>query len=194
MTGSRVAVQTGLVPGRQCGACTVCCKILPVNVRGLQKTANVLCRHVEEGQGCRIYSERPGVCRSFYCEWRLNPQLPATWRPDKCAIFIQRIAREHIDNIPEAYASDHAVAFMLLSPESIDRPAVVEAIAQYIYRRIPVFLAIPGPAGYLPAQIFLNERMERSAAARDLHGMRSVIKGALEILTQDGFERVPEFG
>ena len=194
MTGFREAAQAGLVTGRQCGACTVCCKLLPVNVSGLQKTANVLCQHCDEGQGCRIYLSRPDVCRSFYCEWRLNPELPATWRPEKSGIFIERIAREHIEHIPARYDYPYAVAFMLLRPDVIGRPALVETIAQYIYRRIPAFLAIPGPAGHLPAQIFLNDRLESSAARRDLAGMMSELRAALDILGRDGFERVPDFG
>jgi len=193
MNGSRDARQPAVVHGRECGACTVCCKILPVASKELEKTANVLCLHCDEGRGCRIYEARPVVCRGFYCEWLLNPQIPATWRPDKSGIFIERIAREHIEEIPKGYAADYAVSFMLVRPDAVERPALVEAIADYVARSVAIFLTIPGPAGYLPAQIFLNEFMESAVAKRDFAGMMIVLRQALAALSRQEFERVPGF-
>jgi len=182
-----------VVSGRQCGSCTVCCKILPIHTEELRKTANLLCRHCDEGRGCRIYDKRPAVCRSFYCEWRLNPQIPATWRPDKTGIFIDRIAREHIEEIPEGYAADFAISFMLFRREAIDRPAVSETIADYVSRRVATFLTIPGPAGHLPAQIFLNEFLENAVAKRDFAAIMVTLRQALAALSRQEFERVPDF-
>jgi hypothetical protein len=186
--------QSVVLDGRQCGACTICCKLLPINTERFRKTANEPCKHCEEGRGCRIYQTRPGFCRSFHCEWRLNPQIPATWRPEKSGIFIQRIAREHIAEIPAACNSGYALMFVLLRPDALDRPAVIETIAGYVYQHVPVFLAIPGPAGYLPAQIFLNEVMESAAARRDPAAMMMIIRQAFEVLKQQEFEPVPHFG
>jgi hypothetical protein len=183
-----------IVPGRQCGACTVCCKLLPVNTDGLRKTSNVLCSHCDEGRGCQIYERRPRVCRDFYCEWRLNPQIPATWRPDKSAIFIQRISREHIEEMPRGYDSDYAILLMLLRPDAIERPAVVETITDYIFRRIPTFIGIPGPPGHLPTQIFLNDAVQSAAATRDFTAMTIILRQALAALHQDKFDPVPDFG
>jgi len=186
--------QPELLSSRQCGACTLCCRLLPINTEQFRKTANALCRHCNEGRGCRIYESRPGFCRGFYCEWRLNPQIPATWRPEKSGIFIERIAREHIQDIPDTYDSVYGVLFMLLRQDAIDRPALIETIAGYIFRRVPVFLSIPGPAGYLPAQIFLNEAIESAAARRDLGGMMIIVRQALEALKRHEFEPVPDPG
>jgi hypothetical protein len=179
---------------RQCGACTVCCKLLPISTELFKKTTNVLCTHCDEGRGCRIYQSRPSFCRSFYCDWRLNPQIPATWRPDKSGIFIQRIAREHIEEIGENYDSDHAVLLVLFRPDAIDRPSLIDAIADYVSRRVPIFLSIPGPAGYLPAQVFLNEVMENAVAGRDLNAMTILVRQALEALKREEFEPVPDLG
>jgi hypothetical protein len=186
--------EPAILSGRQCGACTVCCKLLPISTAEFKKTTNVLCVHCDEGRGCRIYQSRPGFCRSFYCDWRLNPQIPATWRPDKSGIFIQRIAREHIGEIGENYRSDHAILFVLLRPEAIERPALIDSIADYVSRCVPIFLSIPGPAGYLPAQIFLNAMMENAVARRDLHEMMIIVQQALEALKQQEFEPVPDLG
>jgi len=193
MNNARDIGRSAVVNGRECGTCTVCCKILPIKTNEFRKIANVLCRHCDEGQGCRIYATRPEVCRGFYCEWRLNPQIPATWRPDKSGIFIDRIAREHIEEIPEGYAADYAISFMLLRPDAVERPAVTEAISDYIARRVPVFLTIPGPAGYLPAQIFLNEFLESAAAKRDREGMMTVLRQALASLFRQEFDPAPNF-
>lgn len=193
MTDGRDFRQPALVSGRQCGACTVCCKILPVATKELKKTANVLCQHCDEGRGCRIYETRPVVCCGFYCEWLLNPQIPATWRPDKSGIFIERIAREHIDDIPKACAADYAISFMLVQPDAIERPALIETIAEYTSRRIATFLTIPGPAGYLPAQMFLNDVLGSAAAKRDFAGMMIALRQALAALSSQEFERVPGF-
>ena len=186
--------QAAVVSERECGACTVCCKVLPVATKELKKTANVLCQHCDEGRGCRIYDRRPVVCRGFYCEWLLNSQIPATWRPDKSGIFIERIAREHIEEIPKGYADDYAISFMLVRPDAIERPALLETIAHYVTRRIATFLTIPGPAGYLPAQIFLNEFLENAAIKRDFAGMMATLRQALAALSRQEFERAPEFG
>lgn len=193
MNGTKDIQQPAVASARQCGTCTVCCKILPVATKQLNKTANVLCRHCEEGRGCRIYETRPVVCRGFYCEWLLNPQIPATWRPDKSGIFIERIARQHIEGIPKTYAADYAISFMLIRPEAIDRPAVIETIAEYVARRVAIFLTIPGPPGYLPAQLFLNEFMETAVAKRDSAGMMVTLRQAFAALSSQEFERVPGF-
>lgn len=193
MSDSRGIREPAVVNGRQCGACTICCKILAINAKELKKTASVLCQHCDEGRGCRIYATRPEVCRGFYCEWRLNPLIPATWRPDKSGIFIERIAQENIEEIAEGYAGDYAISFMLLRPDAVERPALIETIAEYIDRRIATFLTIPGPAGHLPAQMFLNEFMEAAVAKRDFTGMMIILRQALATLSVQEFERVPDF-
>ena len=50
-------------PARQCGSCNACCDIL--EVAGVEKPVNQLCRHWQAGTGCTIYDRRPQMCRSF---------------------------------------------------------------------------------------------------------------------------------
>jgi hypothetical protein len=71
---------------RECGACTLCCKL--VAVAELQKPLDRWCTHCEPGHGCSIYETRPQACRSFSCEWLLNPEMPDFWRPAKCGMVI----------------------------------------------------------------------------------------------------------
>lgn len=70
----------GLVPGRTCGTCTVCCKAF--GIPELDKQPGQWCRHVVQARGCGIHEARPGVCRLFYCHWMRNDRLGPEWRPD----------------------------------------------------------------------------------------------------------------
>ncbi len=66
-------------PGRACGGCTACCHVLPV--RELAKPANVTCTHCDVGHGCRIYNDRPPICRIFICTWLEQIAVAEHWYP-----------------------------------------------------------------------------------------------------------------
>ena len=68
-----------LVPGRDCGSCSLCC-ILP-DIEEFDKPANEPCRHCLPGGGCDAYDVRPSTCRDFYCLWRTDPTLGDEWEP-----------------------------------------------------------------------------------------------------------------
>ena len=64
---------------RQCGACTLCCKLLPVWELG--KAANTKCG-AQYSRGCRIYHQAgfPASCALWSCRWlQGEPGIP---RPD----------------------------------------------------------------------------------------------------------------
>jgi hypothetical protein len=75
------------VPGRECGACMMCCK-LPA-IPAVEKPSGKWCRYAQPGRGCGSYASRPGVCREFYCAWMINASLGPEWKPDKAKFFIQ---------------------------------------------------------------------------------------------------------
>lgn len=56
---------------RQCGGCTLCCKLTPVEE--IQKHAGQRCKHQRTGVGCSIYEKRPLSCRTWSCMWLLDP-------------------------------------------------------------------------------------------------------------------------
>jgi len=68
-----------LVPGRTCGTCMLCCKVMRVDE--LNKAAGVLCTHAVTGSGCTIRDQRPRSCRRFFCGWRLDPNIDSLWKP-----------------------------------------------------------------------------------------------------------------
>jgi hypothetical protein len=78
-SGSAAAPHT--VPGRACGSCTLCCKV--VGVLEAAKPAGVWCPHCVSGRRCTIYATRYASCRSFYCQWMIEPGLGSEWKPER---------------------------------------------------------------------------------------------------------------
>jgi hypothetical protein len=76
------------VSERQCGGCTLCCTLL--GVTELSKPAGQQCVFEDRGGGCRIYGERPQVCRSFQCLWLRDPALLPSddQRPDRSHVVL----------------------------------------------------------------------------------------------------------
>jgi hypothetical protein len=66
---------------RQCGACQLCCKLVPV--RELNKKAGERCRHQRVGKGCMIYAHRPASCFWWNCRWLVNDDTAGLPRPDR---------------------------------------------------------------------------------------------------------------
>lgn len=75
-----------IVPGRACGNCTLCCKVL--TIRELAKPGGIWCPKCNVGKGCSIYGERPDVCRTFLCGYLIGKQLSESWRPSKAKMVI----------------------------------------------------------------------------------------------------------
>jgi Fe-S-cluster containining protein len=70
-----------VVPGRACGTCTLCCKVIAVT--DFNKLPGVWCPHCIRGKGCGIYETRPTDCRTFFCEWMLEKGLGPEWKPER---------------------------------------------------------------------------------------------------------------
>ncbi len=72
---------------RACGACSLCCKLLPI--AALDKPHDRWCAHCRPGAGCMIYDSRPQTCRSFACQWLADPAAGEHWAPLKCKMVVQ---------------------------------------------------------------------------------------------------------
>jgi Fe-S-cluster containining protein len=70
-----------VVAGRECGSCTLCCKVAAVEE--VEKPNGVWCSYCVPGKRCTIYDERPPSCRSFYCQWMVEKGLGPEWRPER---------------------------------------------------------------------------------------------------------------
>ena len=76
-----------IVPGRSCGDCSMCCKIMQVDE--FDKPQGVWCRHCAPGRGgCTIHESRPSVCRDYFCGWLMSSNLGAEWQPSICKMLI----------------------------------------------------------------------------------------------------------
>jgi hypothetical protein len=75
-----------LVPGRICGSCMLCCKVLPI--AELSKPAGIMCNHAVAGEGCGIRQRRPSACHRFFCGWRLDPNIGPEWKPEICGFVM----------------------------------------------------------------------------------------------------------
>jgi hypothetical protein len=110
-----IADEGALIPGRECGECTVCCRVPPIEDPALTKPAGVLCQNCI-GNTCSIYKSRPQSCRDFFCQWRNLALLDENWRPDLSGVLINSRLQTGADG-KESLAmvlmifADHAVIF-----------------------------------------------------------------------------------
>jgi len=74
------------VPGRACGTCTLCCKVL--SIKELAKPQGKWCLHCEAGRGCRIYNARPLECEQFYCGYLSWSAMGIHWFPRESKLVV----------------------------------------------------------------------------------------------------------
>ena len=68
-------------PPRQCDGCTMCCEgWLQAEAQGYAFYPGQPC-HWVGCNGCTIYEDRPEVCSSFQCAWKINHFLPEWFKP-----------------------------------------------------------------------------------------------------------------
>jgi hypothetical protein len=70
--------------GRKCGDCTGCCYVL--GVEELEKRSYAVCANVCD-KGCQIYANRPTVCRTYSCAWKMG-KLPDAFFPKDCGVVV----------------------------------------------------------------------------------------------------------
>jgi hypothetical protein len=84
-----------LVEGRECGSCSLCCKIFNIDWLDKPKPAGKWCHNCVPGKGCQIWQSVPQKCADFFCSWRLQGELGDEWRPDRAGFVINKAA-EHL--------------------------------------------------------------------------------------------------
>ncbi len=89
-------INVSQVEGRTCRGCTLCCKLM--QVPPLNKPKDQWCIHCEIGTGCRIYDERPAVCKSFLCGYVSSADIGPHWQPSNCkmVLFYEAQARRAV--------------------------------------------------------------------------------------------------
>lgn len=77
---------------RECGECSVCCKILEIPT--INKPKKTTCPNVVANGGCSIYQDRPSECRTFQCIWS-EGYTGTGQRPDKSGIMAYHIDTDY---------------------------------------------------------------------------------------------------
>jgi hypothetical protein len=77
---------------RNCGSCTLCCKLLPV--KALDKGAGERCRH-QRAFHCSVYGRHnrgfPVECKLWSCQWLTSPTTSKLKRPDRTHYVVDLI-------------------------------------------------------------------------------------------------------
>lgn len=73
---------------RQCGECSLCCKLVPV--KELRKKGGTRCQH-QRHTGCAIYSKKPMSCAVWNCRWLTNDDTAELRRPDRSHYVIDLV-------------------------------------------------------------------------------------------------------
>lgn len=79
-------VEPHIIEGRECGTCTLCCKVMSISE--LAKPQGQWCRHCDVGRGCQVYVERPQECRSFLCGYLIWRELGEHWHPARSKMVV----------------------------------------------------------------------------------------------------------
>ncbi|MGA7710585.1 MAG: hypothetical protein WCA81_01690 [Rhizomicrobium sp.] len=156
----------GLVPGRECGECTVCCTVMAIDKPDIQKEAGVTCRHCVAA--CTIYDTRPPLCRDFYCGWRQLPMLDDVWRPDRSGVFVEV---EPVDD-----RTGLSLVLVGNPLKTVRQSWFIEFVKIGVGGDVPLQLGVPGPKGHQGAALLLNTR-EMLQAVRT---SRAAVKDLLE--------------
>lgn len=83
---------------RECGDCSLCCKVL--GIPELDKPKDAWCPNFAAGCGCRIYAGRPPSCQSFSCRWLTDLDMGPEWKPSVCKMVLDsrpRMLTVHVD-------------------------------------------------------------------------------------------------
>ena len=169
----------GLVPGRQCGDCTVCCTVMAIDKPEIQKEAGVTCRHCVGG--CAIYDTRPPLCRDYYCGWRQLPILDESWRPDRSGVYVE------VE--PVEGATGLSLVLVGNPLKTVRQTWFIDFIAIGVKGQVPLSLGILGPKGHQGASLLLNTREMLAAARHSRTQVKDLLEKELKLLRAYDFPK-----
>ena len=168
-----------LIPGRDCGGCTVCCTWPTINKPEIQKLSGSTCRHCTGG-GCAVYDTRFPVCRSYYCAWRTVDIFDDAWRPDRSGVM----PYVETEGISEDFDLSTGIGLMLVGhPLKIVRQKwFQDFVVTGVMNSVPLFLSLPGPRGHQAATASLNteemiDAIKRGAVKDALEAVVKLLRG-----------------
>ncbi|HVV29114.1 MAG TPA: hypothetical protein VHC40_14220 [Rhizomicrobium sp.] len=168
-----------LIPGRDCGDCTVCCTWPTIDKPEIQKRSGSTCRHCT-AQGCAIYETRYPVCRAYYCAWRTVDIFDDNWRPDRSGV----LAYVETEGISEDFDLSTGIGLMLVghAAKIVRQKWFQDFVVTGVMNSVPLFLSLPGPRGHQAATVSLNtdqmvDAIRRGAVKDGLEAALKVLRG-----------------
>jgi hypothetical protein len=122
-------------PKRQCGECTLCCKLLPV--RSLDKGAGERCKHQSHARGCKVYANLARVspeCRLWSCRWLVNDDTADLRRPDR-SHYVLDIMPDFVTLRDEAGQAQHVQVIQIWVDPNFPDAHRDPALRAYLERR-----------------------------------------------------------
>jgi hypothetical protein len=129
-----------VAPGRRCGECSLCCKLL--SVEALNKPAGRWCEHCLKSSGCSIYDRRPTQCERFHCGWLSNSNFGDEWYPRRSKMVVFAAGYEnrlgiHVDPAsPGAWRREPY--FSQLKQLACDAVERQDQVVVYLSRTFPI--------------------------------------------------------
>lgn len=128
-------------PIKPCGDCSLCCKILRIDV--LEKAAGIWCRRFAKGVGCSIHAASPHECQKFQCYWTMSETMGEAWRPDRSKLLIwSDVEGRLIVDVDPAYPNAwrrEPYWTQLKAWSNRDRPAPLEVLVRIRDRMLVIF-------------------------------------------------------
>jgi hypothetical protein len=139
------AIERKVVPGRSCGTCSLCCKVVSIPLFG--KPAGTWCSHSRPGKGCGIHASRPFVCRGAFCEWMISKGLGPEWKPDvaKFALFVREDGHHLTAHVDPGFAGawqrePYYRQFKIWAAQGLQRRPRIQVIDIMIGEQVTVVL------------------------------------------------------
>lgn len=157
-----------LIKNRKCGSCSVCCTSLRIEQPTLKKLADVPCQHLKPQGGCSVYNERPDVCRTWYCGWRIMDIGPEM-RPDRSKVLIR--------------SDGSSLCFQPVDKDRVSallEPEPLRVMGSALVQGLKVKISVPTREGYCSSNLDVTEHMSEVVQSREYAKMRSALLAAIQ--------------
>ena len=162
-----------LLPGRECGGCVECCRVIPLDLPELAKPTGELCAYCVDGAGCRVHAIRPQTCRTWFCLWRVV-ELSEDWRPDRSGVVVR----------PDGIEDGVITLFVVRRTTFLASPELFGVVAGWLAEGIQVALSVPGPVGSYPARAVVTDWLRPAVEAGDPADFADRVSRSLDRLGQ----------
>lgn len=166
-----------LLPGRECGGCVECCRVIPLSLPELSKPTGELCAYCVDGAGCSVHEIRPQTCRIWFCLWRVV-ELSDDWRPDRSGVILR----------PDGVEEGRMTLFVLRRSDSLFGEDLFATVAHWIAEGFQIGLSVSGPVGTLPVRSEVTQWLRPATDADDHAAFTHRLEAALDQLDAHDFE------